>query len=151
MTAKIKFTPPDYILVFIALEILAHYFFPIKQIISSSYNYFGIALIVLGQIPNFWIYFQFKNLKTTVKPYVLPKRLVTSGLFSIGRNPVYFGMALTLLGIAILLGSAITFVFPVLFVILTDIFMIPTEEKNLGKVFGKEYADYKRKVGRWIR
>ena len=146
-----RFTPPDYILVFIALEIIAHYFFPIKQLIASPYIYLGIPLIILGAYLNFvWVYLTFKKEKTTVKSYDKPNKLVTYGAFKISRNPTYLGMALMLLGIAVLLGSAITFVFPVLFVILTDIFVIPEEEKNLEKAFGKKYLEYKKKVRRWI-
>jgi protein-S-isoprenylcysteine O-methyltransferase Ste14 len=145
-----KFTPPDMILVFVGLEIFFHYLFPIKQIVTSPYNYLGILLIILGVIPNFWIYSYFKRKSTTTKIYENPKVLVTSGLFKISRNPNYLGMAVLLLGIALLLGSLITFVFPILFIILTDIFVIRKEEKNLEKIFRKRYLEYKNKVRRWI-
>jgi protein-S-isoprenylcysteine O-methyltransferase Ste14 len=146
----LKFTPPDMILVFVGLEILLHYLFPIKQIATSPYNYLGILLIILGAIPNFWIYFHFKKRNTTTKIYENPKVLVTSGLFRISRNPNYLGMAVLLLGIALLLGSLITFIFPILFIILTNIFVIKKEEKNLEKTFGKRYLEYKNRVRRWI-
>jgi len=146
----IKFTPPDMIIVFVGLEILLHYLFPVKQIVTSPFNYLGILLIILGAIPNFWIYFYFKKRNTSVKIEETPKALVTSGLFKISRNPNYLGMAVLLLGIALLLGSIITFVFPILFIILTDIFVIRKEEKNLEKKFGKRYLQYKNKVRRWI-
>jgi protein-S-isoprenylcysteine O-methyltransferase Ste14 len=145
-----QFTPPDMILVFIGFEILLHYLFPVKQIVTSPLNYLGILLIILGAIPNFWIYFYFKNKDTTTKIYETPKVLVTSGLFRISRNPNYFGMVIVLLGIALLLGSLITLVFPILFLVLTDIFVIRKEEKNLEKKFGKRYLQYKNKVRRWI-
>jgi protein-S-isoprenylcysteine O-methyltransferase Ste14 len=147
---KFRFTPPDYILVIVILQILFHFILPVKQIISSPYIYLGILLIVIGQIPNFSIFFIFRKFKTTIKSYEMPKKLVTSGLFKVSRNPIYLGMALTLFGVAVLLGSLITFVFPVVFIILTDIFVIPVEERNLEKAFGKKYRDYKRKVRRWI-
>ncbi len=76
--------------------------------------------------------------------------MITSGLFKISRNPIYLGMLLILLGEAILLGSIITFIFPLLFIISTNVAVIPIEEKMLEKRFGKKYLDYKNKVGRWI-
>jgi len=145
-----RFTPPDLILVFILLEIIMHFVFPIMQIINTPYTYLGILLIIIGQIPNFWIYFYFRKMKTTKEIYQKPRKLITSGLFRISRNPNYLGMALALLGIAILLGSLITFIFPIIFIILTDIFVIPREEMNLEKAFGKKYRTYKEKVRRWI-
>lgn len=147
----IRFNPPDYILVFAALEIILHYLFPLKQIIVLPYNYFGISLIILGAYLNFiFVAITFRKEKTTLKPYEKPNKLVTYGAFKISRNPTYLGMALMLLGIAVLFGSAISFVFPVLFVVLTNIFVIPHEEKNLENVFGKKYMEYKKKVRRWI-
>ncbi|HUS49977.1 MAG TPA: isoprenylcysteine carboxylmethyltransferase family protein [Candidatus Paceibacterota bacterium] len=150
MKQNMRLFSPDIILVFIIFQILAHYFFPLIGIINSPYNYLGIFLIVIGQIPNFWIYFHFKKLRTTLKIYKMPNKLVTSGLFRISRNPNYLGMFITLLGMAILLGTLMPFIFPVIFFILTDRFVIPLEEKNLKKAFGKKYLDYKRKVRRWI-
>jgi len=147
---KTKFNIPDMILVFVVLEILAHFIFPIKQIINSPYTYFGILFIVVGQIPNFWIYFYFRKRNTTVKIYETSKSVITSGLFRISRNPNYLGMAISLFGVAIFLGSLITFIFPIIFVILTDIFVIPYEERDLEKVFGKKYVDYKKRVRRWV-
>ncbi|MBI2124497.1 isoprenylcysteine carboxylmethyltransferase family protein [Candidatus Pacearchaeota archaeon] len=147
----LKFTPPDYLLVFVALEIIMHYIFPIKQIIFVPYNYLGILLIVLGAYLNFvFVAIAFKKAKTTINPYEKPSRLVTHGAFRITRNPTYLGMALILAGIAVLLGSIIAFAFPVIFVILTNIFIIPHEEKNLENAFGKRYLEYKKKARRWI-
>lgn len=148
---KRKFTPPDYFLVFIILQILIHYTFPIIKLIRSPFTYLGIPLIIIGVYVNLvLVYTIFKKANTTIKPYEKPSKLVMYGPFKFTRNPTYLGMALTLLGIAILLGSLITFIFPVIFIILTDIFTIPIEEKNLEEKFGKKYLEYKKKVRRWI-
>lgn len=148
---KLKFTPPDHVLVYIGLQILLHYVFPIKQIISSSLTYLGIILIIFGLYLN-WVhvYRAFKKAKTHFDVYKKPNNLVTTGFFKISRNPTYLGMALTILGVAILLGSLITFIFPIIFVILTTYFAILIEEENLEEKFGKEYINYKKKVRRWI-
>jgi len=130
---KVIFTPPDLILVFVILQIIAHFLFPIKQI-----------------IPNFWLYLYFRKRKTTTKIYETPNKLVTSGLFRFSRNPNYLGMAITLFGVSILTGSLVTFIFPFLFIILTEIFVIPTEERTLEKKFGKRYLEYKKQVRRWL-
>ena len=149
--AKLRFIPPDYLLVFIGLQILLHYLFPIMEIIFSPYIYLGVPLIILGVYLNIiWVAGTFKKEKTTTRPHEIPSKLVAYGPFKYTRNPTYLGMALTLLGVAILLGSLVTFIFLIIFVILTDVFTIPIEERNLERVFGKKYVDYKRKVRRWI-
>ena len=54
------------------------------------------------------------------------------------------------LGLSILLGSLITFAFPVaLWVILNGLY-IPSEEELLEKTFGEEYLRYKQRVRRWV-
>jgi protein-S-isoprenylcysteine O-methyltransferase Ste14 len=92
----------------------------------------------------------FKQKKTTVKPYENPTELLTSGPFRISRHPMYLGMVAVLLGEAILLGSLITLIFPVLFIIISELLFIPFEEENLEKFFGKKYGEYKKKIRRWI-
>jgi len=73
-------------------------------------------------------------------------KLVTSGIYSICRNPMYFGNLLILLGIGIFANSA-------LFVFLTvPIFMflyaaiILAEQSFLENKFGEEYNLYKKNV-----
>lgn len=59
-------------------------------------------------------------------------------------------MAAMLLGEAVVLRTLITFLFPVVFVALMEKTSIRIEEKNLERVFGKEYLSYKGRVRRWI-
>jgi protein-S-isoprenylcysteine O-methyltransferase Ste14 len=54
------------------------------------------------------------------------------------------------LGIAVLLGSLITFVFPIVLLLILDQLYIPVEERKLEETFGKEYLEYKQRVRRWI-
>lgn len=146
-----KTTVPDLMWIFIVLQIALHYLFPIKRVIMSPYNYFGIPLILIGLYLNwFWVANRFNKEKTTIDPNVVPSKFVTDGPFKFTRNPTYLGMALTFIGISILLGSIATFIIPIIFIILTDRIVILMEEKNMEKKFGKEYLKYKKKVRRWI-
>jgi protein-S-isoprenylcysteine O-methyltransferase Ste14 len=121
-----------------------------KKIIHSPYIYLGIIFIFFGCSINIWTDNLFKRSKTTVKPYDPPTALEVTGPFRISRHPMYLGMCAILLGEAIILGSVIAFLFPLIFVILVEVIFIPYEEKNLEKAFGGEYLDYKKKVRRWI-
>jgi len=80
----------------------------------------------------------------------MPRKLVINYFFKISRNPVYLGMVVVLFGEAIFLGSLVTFIIPILFFILVNQINIPYEEKNLEKVLGRKYLNYKKKVRRWI-
>jgi protein-S-isoprenylcysteine O-methyltransferase Ste14 len=145
-----KIFPPTYFFILLMLSVILHFVFPIMKIIPSPYNYLGILLVLFGIIINIWADRIFKTEKTTVKPDESPDVFILSGPFKFTRNPMYLGMLSILLGVAVFLGSLITFIFPVLFIVLMNLLFIPVEEKNLQKKFGKKYIDYKKKVRRWI-
>ena len=147
---KSKFLPPTYFFILLFLSVGLHFIFPIEKVIFPPYTYLGLILIVFGAILNIWTDFLLKKKKTTVKPYKNPTYMTTSGPFAISRNPQYLGFAAILLGIAINHGTLITFISPIMFVILMELMFIPFEEKNLERTFGKKYIKYKKKVRRWI-
>ena len=77
-------------------------------------------------------------------------QLVTAGVFRVSRNPMYLGMTLLLIGLALWLGSASPWLIPPLFVIIITVAQIIPEEHALGQVFGEPYAAYRRRVRRWV-
>jgi len=145
-----KILPPKYFIIFLILSIVLHFIFPIKKVIFPPYTYFGFLFIIFGIILNMWTDSLFSKKKTTVKPFEDPSEFITSGPFKISRHPMYLGMTSILLGTAILHGTLITFIFPIIFVVLMEILFIPYEEKNLEKVFGNKYIKYKKQVRRWF-
>lgn len=92
----------------------------------------------------------FKKHGTTVKPHESPTALVTSGPFRLSRHPTYLGMCAILLRVAMLVGSHVTFVLPVVFMIPMEGIFIPLEERNLEEIFGERYVEYRKKVRRWM-
>lgn len=63
---------------------------------------------------------------------------------------MYLGLTLILAGTWILLG-AISPIFGVLvFVVISDRWYIPGEERMLHEKFGKAYEEYRTNVGRWF-
>lgn len=125
--------PTTYFIIFLLLSIGCHFVFPLLKFIFSAYNYLGFGLIIFGVIMNLWTDSLFKQKQTTVKPYEMPNVFVTSGPFKISRHPMYLGMISILLGVAIFLGSLITFAFPIIFIIIMERRFIPLEEKILKR------------------
>ena len=76
-------------------------------------------------------------------------KLVTNGIFSISRNPVFVFMDIYFLGVW-LIYSNIFFLIALILVITGIHFQILQEEKFLLKQYGKEYKDYQRKVRRYL-
>ena len=142
--------PPTYFIVLLFSSIGLHFLFPVMRLISLPYNYLGILIIIFGIILNLWTDSLFKKRQTTIKPHEMPNFFISSGPFRISRHPMYLGMILILLGVAVFLGSLISFVFPIIFVMIIEKLFIPMEEKNLEKKFGDKYIAYKKRVRKWI-
>lgn len=76
--------------------------------------------------------------------------LVTSGIYSATRNPMYLGMAVILAGLAVYLGNVVALFGLLLFVaIITRVQIIP-EEQILSAKFGAPFEVYASRVRRWI-
>jgi len=76
-------------------------------------------------------------------------KLVTTGIFSISRNPFFLSLDLYFLGIAILLPSVLFVGFSVLAIISIHFFILK-EEKFMRKIYGSEYEKYAQKVRRYF-
>lgn len=71
------------------------------------------------------------------------KHLVTTGLYTKLRHPVYYFSVLAVIGIAIFVWN-MYMVVPVILLIVVEMMRIRQEERVLAKAFGKEYLRYKQ-------
>ena len=140
----------DYFIILLVLSVLLNFVFPVPVFLSPPSTYFGFLIIGFGFVMAFWSRSLFLKKATTLQPSEEPTSLVTSGPFRFSRNPMYLGMASILLGVAVLLGTLVTLVFPIIFIMLIEFFIIPGEERKLEKIFGEPYREYKKSVRRWI-
>jgi protein-S-isoprenylcysteine O-methyltransferase Ste14 len=77
-------------------------------------------------------------------------RLVTTGVYSISRNPLYLASIMVLLGVALALNNLWALVaLGVSTVFCHYVLIVPEEEYLLAK-FGDEYRDYTATVHRWL-
>lgn len=140
--------PPTYFFFTLIVSIALHFIYPTGRVFD--FPYIGLALTVFGVVLNLWTDRLFKEGETTVKPFEDPSLLITSGPFSISRHPMYLGMASILLGVAFIMGTVISFVFPMLFVVAMELLFISHEEEDLERIFGEKYREYRRRVRRWV-
>jgi protein-S-isoprenylcysteine O-methyltransferase Ste14 len=76
--------------------------------------------------------------------------VVASGLYRWSRNPMYLGMALSLLGVAAWPSALTGYLLVLGFCRYLTRFQIIPEEKALLAAFGPEFAQYMAKVRRWV-
>jgi protein-S-isoprenylcysteine O-methyltransferase Ste14 len=106
----------------------------------------GLLLCALGVLP-------FRRAGTTVDP-TRPERasaLVTTGIYSLTRNPMYLGMLLVIVAWGLWLANAAGLILaPLAFLLYLDRVQIPREERALAAAFGSDYTGYASRVRRWL-
>ena len=94
----------------------------------------------------------FRKAKTTVDPRTPGKasELVIVGIYNYTRNPMYLGLLVILIGLALLFGAISSFLAIPIFVWFMNRLQIEPEEEALEELFGESYREYKLKVRRWL-
>lgn len=75
--------------------------------------------------------------------------MVTTGIYTISRNPAFLGFDLTYIGASLAFGNIIVLILTALTIALMHL-QILEEEKYLETTFGNRYDTYKNKVGRYF-
>lgn len=74
---------------------------------------------------------------------------VTAGLFRFSRNPIFVGMILMALGVALAGETAWCWAAAAIFTLACHI-QTRIEEAHLSHQFGPDYEDFRRRVPRWL-
>jgi protein-S-isoprenylcysteine O-methyltransferase Ste14 len=125
---------------------------PILQLPKFVRPLVAAALAAIGAVVAIGGVISFRRAKTTVNP-LKPETsaaLVSIGVYSFTRNPMYLGMVLVLFAWAVYLSSIWSLVGPVFFAFYITRFQIVPEERALEGLFGAAYAEYKKRVRRWL-
>ena len=145
-----KIKPPIIALIYLAISLILHFLLTKIKIIKFPYDSIGILISVFGILLTTLGIKTFKKNETTKHPFGKPTAMVTNGPFRLTRNPMYLGLTLFLLGIAVIVGTIPMFLAPAAFFSTINISFIPREEKLLKNIFGGRFFEYKRRVRRWV-
>ena len=143
-------TPPFYFLSSIVVMGLGHALVPVAHWISAPWNLLGAVPLVGGIAIALAANRLFSRNDTPIHPFATATTLVTDGPFKLTRNPMYLGLTLTLVGIAMLLGSLSPWLVIPAFVVAISRLFIRREERTLQERFGDAYSAYRKTVRRWI-
>lgn len=92
----------------------------------------------------------FRDAQTPIDPDTPSTAMVTNGPYRLTRNPAYLGMALACAGIALVSNAPWALAPLPVAIAIIDRGAIAREERYLERKFGAPYADYKRRVRRWL-
>ncbi|MDY3548372.1 isoprenylcysteine carboxylmethyltransferase family protein [Riemerella anatipestifer] len=138
-----------YVLLFAFVPTFYKYFLPIRQLETLTIKYVGLGLLAFALI---WTIIAQGHMKNSWRIGIdteTKTELITEGLFKFSRNPIFFGMILSLIGLFLTTPNALTGLFLILGYVLIQI-QIRLEEEFLTNQHGQKYAIYKQKVRRLI-
>ncbi len=141
--------PPVFVLLSIILIVLSYFLLPQYNYLPIPYNFAGIAVSFAGFVLMGKSRDLFKKHQTTLA-ITKSSSLIQEGVFSKSRNPMYIGMFLLLLGIAICFCNLFSLMVPFTFIILMHFVFVLKEEKLMLGEFGQNYTDYCERVRRWV-
>ena len=110
----------------------------------------GIALIMVGVTFVILTRRELAHYSQPTDPGIPTSKLVTTGVFSISRNPLYLGGVCILAGIALALNLPWALVLLLPAIVACHYVLIAPEEKYLAAKFGEKYKIYAASVHRWI-
>jgi protein-S-isoprenylcysteine O-methyltransferase Ste14 len=147
----LKLPPPAWALLFLILTAAVSYLtgWPTSPYVHSLPV--GIALIAASPIAPIWAVVLFRREQTQLNPTSeINNKLVTGGPFQITRNPMYLGLVILSLGVAVATGALAMFAAPILIFATADWVHIPYEEAKMRRQFGAAFDGYARRVRRWV-
>ncbi|TWX55733.1 methyltransferase family protein [Colwellia hornerae] len=112
----------------------------------------ALALLFIAIVAGISAIVSFRNHKTTVNPTTpeSSSTVVSSGIYSFSRNPMYLAMLISLISLAYYLQHLASLPIILIFIGYMTRFQIIPEERMLTKIFGQQYRDYQVKVRRWL-
>lgn len=103
----------------------------------------GIVLIALAAM-------EFRKARTTIMPHQTPDKLITGGIFSRSRNPIYLADALILTGFVLRFDAVLSLALVPIFIWWIERHFVIPEEDRMRRTFRAEFARYEQKVRRWV-
>jgi protein-S-isoprenylcysteine O-methyltransferase Ste14 len=111
----------------------------------------GIAILAAGLALDITALRTFGRHGTTVLPALRPTTaIVAAGPYRFTRNPMYVGLTVVYIGIALLANSMWPLLLLPAGLLAVDRYVIRREERYLATKFGEEYDAYRRQVRRWL-
>lgn len=110
----------------------------------------GTVMMAAGFLLMAWGLIVFIRSRTAILPFHSARTLVIVPPYTFTRNPMYLGLLIAYLGGTLATNWAWPIVFLPLVIGVMNGFVIAREERYLRAEFGASYADYCRRVRRWI-
>jgi protein-S-isoprenylcysteine O-methyltransferase Ste14 len=132
------------------VDFLMPYFVPVRYLIENVYVFWiGVALLHISLIWTIVAQAQMQKSWRIGIDETHDTELVSTGIFRWSRNPIFLGMLCTVLGLFLIIPNVVTFaVWFGAYIVLQ--MQVRLEEEFLRRKHGEKYAEFCKKVRRWI-
>ncbi len=152
---ELKLPPP--LLVLLLFVIMAVCYFTVSLgrltfLPARVLNIIGILILFDAAVMVFWSVFLLHR-KQTVVSAVHPEKtstLLTQGPYKFSRNPIYLGLVLLILSMFCFMPHVVGILSVPCCVLYLHYFQILPEERILAQRLGEQYAEYCKRVRRWL-
>jgi protein-S-isoprenylcysteine O-methyltransferase Ste14 len=122
----------------------------LRELPAAARYVAAAALFLIGSAFAVPAFFGFRAAGTNVPTWLPTTALVTGGPYRFSRNPIYVGLSLAYVSLALALAAAWSLVLLAPLLVVMRYGVIAREEAYLARKFGAAYASYKASVRRWL-
>ena len=149
-TTMITFRPPRIAMALLLVATVIHLAIPGSWLQLKSQAIAGLATGILGVALMIRAWWLFRRYQTAICPTAETTSFITSDVYALSRNPMYLGMVLMLLGVALFSGGWPHYVVTVAFGLILNYVFCRFEEQDLLDQYGAQYSEYTTRVRRWL-
>jgi protein-S-isoprenylcysteine O-methyltransferase Ste14 len=148
----VRFPPPLLFVLGLGVGWLLHTRWPLPIGRSSEAPRDALAALCLAVWLGLflWALATFRRARTTMIPNRPASSFVTDGPYRFTRNPMYVSLVALYAGVTLLVNSWWPALLLPLVLLAVYHTIIAREERYLSGAFPAEYADYRRRVRRWL-
>ena len=146
----IRFRPPRMAMAFAGVAALIDWLLRGRLQVSARHPGAGWLIGAAGSVIMLRGWWLFKEARVAISPTAETVRLVMHGIYRVTRNPMYLGLALMMVGLAVGIGTASFYIAALAWFVVVNSVFCRYEEAKLAARFGAEYLEYTRRVRRWL-
>lgn len=148
--AAVKFPPPLVFVILLSLGYITDHYWPLPLSTSPWLNSLAALFIGSGISVALSAVWTLHRANTNIEPWQPTHLIVTSGIFSYSRNPIYLALFASSVGVSLWVNSYWLLLSDCIALYIVFHIAVKKEEHYLINKFPKSYQHYKQKVRRWL-
>jgi protein-S-isoprenylcysteine O-methyltransferase Ste14 len=142
--------PPLIFVAAAAAAVAMNLIHPLDEPRPPSLRATGFAVLAAGAALDCSAMITMRRNHANILPHRAATNLVTTGPFSVSRNPIYLGNTVMLLGAAAAFANLWFVALAPCAAFAVTHLAIRREERHMDRTFGAAWRDYARRVPRWL-